>query len=285
MAAQRGIGLAVESPADFQSPGLQRRLENLENGRAHRRRIAGVPGNGIELFDKLAPVDDPALVGNRRRARKIHDSIGPMTLPRRSAVAPATRRRPAAYASYKLLPCGIQASRCAKAGAVPLALHSHREPIRPARRCGTGGDMREAPLHCHILGRPPDTDEQTMTSLSRVGIAGVLAAVAAAVIYLPSFGRLRRTCGQRRIRNRTGPGRKALRRAENSERFKASGGSVSWADAEALGDEGFLIRKLSIRGTDWDGRPTAVAPKRYVSGGSTGTMSGCRPMAMSKSAD
>ena len=99
-----------------------------------------------------------------------------------------------------------------------------------------------------------------MTSLSRAGIAGVLAAVAAAVLYLAVLS--------------GGPGGPAVNgasvtgqaRAEalfaglrNSERFKASGGSVGWESAEALGGDGVLIRKLNIRGIDWDGRPTAVA--------------------------
>ena len=120
--------------------------------------------------------------------------------------------------------------------------------------------MREAPLRCHILDRPPDTDEQTMTSLSRVGIAGVLVAVALAVIYLAvlsgDFGGPAGSGG-----SATGQARaeRLFAGLKNSERFKASGGSVSWAHAEALGDEGVLIRKLNIKGTDWDGRPTAVA--------------------------
>ena len=120
--------------------------------------------------------------------------------------------------------------------------------------------MREAPLHRHILGRPPDTDEQTMTSLSRVGIAGVLAAVAAAVIYLAAIsGDFGEPAGNGASATGQARAEKLFAGLNNSERFKASGGSVTWADAEALGDEGVLIRKLSIRGTDWDGRPTAVA--------------------------
>lgn len=120
--------------------------------------------------------------------------------------------------------------------------------------------MPEPPLRRHILHKPPDTDEQTMTSLSRVGIAGVLAAVAAAVIYLAVFlddpggpaGGSASATGQVRAEA-------LFAELKNSERFKASGGAVSWESAEALGEEGVLIRKLSIEGTDWDGRPTAVA--------------------------
>ena len=120
--------------------------------------------------------------------------------------------------------------------------------------------MREAPLRCHIFDRPPDTDEQTMTSLSRVGIAGVLAAVAAAVIYLAVIsGDFGGPAGNGASATGQARAERLFAGLKSSERFKASGGSVSWADAEALGDEGVLIRKLSIKGRDWDGRPTAVA--------------------------
>lgn len=99
-----------------------------------------------------------------------------------------------------------------------------------------------------------------MTSLSRAGVAGVLAAVAAAVIYLAvlsgDFGRpadnSAAVTGQARAEA-------LFAGLRNSERFKASGGSVTWESAEALDGEGVLIRKVSIRGKDWDGRPTAVA--------------------------
>ena len=110
----------------------------------------------------------------------------------------------------------------------------------------------------HILLKPPNTDEQTMTSLSRAGIVGVLAAVAAAVIYLAVFSG-----------GSSGPvggGASGQARAEklfsgliNSERFSASGGSVGWESAELLDGGGVLIRKLRIEGTDWDGRPTTLA--------------------------
>ena len=120
--------------------------------------------------------------------------------------------------------------------------------------------MREAPLRCHIFDRPPDTDEQTMTSLSRVGIAGVLAAVAVAVIYLAVIsGDFGGPAGNGASATGQARAERLFAGLKSSERFKASGGSVSWADAEALGDEGVLIRKLSIKGRDWDGRPTAVA--------------------------
>lgn len=99
-----------------------------------------------------------------------------------------------------------------------------------------------------------------MTSLSRVGIAGVLAAVAAAVIYLAVIsGDVGGPAGNDASATGQARAERLFAGLKNSERFKASGGSVSWAHAEALGDEGVLIRKLSIRGTDWDGRPTAVA--------------------------
>ena len=120
--------------------------------------------------------------------------------------------------------------------------------------------MREAPLHRPILDKPPDTDEQTMTSLSRVGIAGVLAAVAAAVIYLAaSSGNLGEPAGNGASATGQARAERLFAELKNSENFKASGGSVRWEGAEALGDEGVMIRKLSIKGTDWDGRPTAVA--------------------------
>ena len=99
-----------------------------------------------------------------------------------------------------------------------------------------------------------------MTSLSRAGIAGVLAAVAAAVLYLAvlSGGSVGPAENGASI---TGQARAEALFAglRNSKRFKASGGSVGWESAEALGSEGVLIRKLSIKGSDWDGRPTAVA--------------------------
>lgn len=98
-----------------------------------------------------------------------------------------------------------------------------------------------------------------MTSLSRVGIAGVLAAVAAAVLYLAVLA------GDPGGPADTGAFATGQARAEalfaglkNSERFKASGGSVGWKSAVALGDEGVLVRKLSIEGIDWDGRPTEI---------------------------
>ncbi len=97
-----------------------------------------------------------------------------------------------------------------------------------------------------------------MTSLSRVGIAGILAAVAAAVIYLavlsgqPDGPAGSSASGQTRAE-------KLFAGLKNSGRFKASGGSVSWDSAEALGDEGVLIRKLRIGAMDWDGRPTTLA--------------------------
>lgn len=97
-----------------------------------------------------------------------------------------------------------------------------------------------------------------MTSLSRVGIAGILAAVAAAVIFLAVFSgdpdgpAGRSDSGQARAE-------RLFAGLKNSERFKASGGSVSWDSAEPLGDDGVLIRKLRIGGTDWDGRPTTLA--------------------------
>jgi len=108
--------------------------------------------------------------------------------------------------------------------------------------------------------RPPEIDEQTMTSLSRAGIAGTLAAVAAAILYLAV---LAGEPGKPAESNASVAGQA---RAEalfaglkNSERFKASGGSVSWESAAALGDEGLLVRKLSIEGNDRNGRPTKVA--------------------------
>ena len=98
-----------------------------------------------------------------------------------------------------------------------------------------------------------------MMSLSRAGIAGVLAAVAAAVFYLavisggpggPAGGDS--ATGQARAE-------KLFADLKNSEQFKAAGGTVAWKSAEALGKEGVLIRDLSIESKDWDGRPTAVA--------------------------
>ena len=120
--------------------------------------------------------------------------------------------------------------------------------------------MREPLPRGRILHKLPETDEQTMTSLSRVGIAGVLVAVAAAVLYLAAlsgdFGRPADNGA-----SVTGQARAEALFAglNNSERFKASGGSVTWESAAALGSEGVLIRKLSIKGKDWDGQPTAVA--------------------------
>ena len=123
--------------------------------------------------------------------------------------------------------------------------------------------MREPFAPGHILQTLPDTDEQTMASLSRVGIAGVLAAVAAAVIYLAVF-----SGGPGDLGGPAGGGDPAIGEAraerlfaalKESPRFKAAGGSVRWETAEALGDEGVLIRKLSIGGADLDGRPAAVA--------------------------
>ena len=99
-----------------------------------------------------------------------------------------------------------------------------------------------------------------MTSLSRIGIAGVLAAVAAAVLYLAILA------GDSGRPADNGASVTGQARAEalfaglrNSERFEASGGSVSWESAVALGDEGVLVRKLSIGGFDWNGRPTTIA--------------------------
>ena len=98
-----------------------------------------------------------------------------------------------------------------------------------------------------------------MMSLSRVGIAGVLAAVAAAVIYLAvlSGGPGGQAGGGDSI---SGEARaeKLFAELKNSERFKAAGGSVTWESAEALGQEGVAIRNLSIESKDWDGRPTVL---------------------------
>ena len=120
--------------------------------------------------------------------------------------------------------------------------------------------MPDPPRRRHILYKPPGLDEQTMTSLSRVGIAGVLAAVAAAVVYLAAFS------GDRGEPAGNGASAAGQARAErlfaglkNSERFAASGGSVAWESAEALDGEGVLVRKLRIEGKDPDGRPSAVA--------------------------
>ena len=99
-----------------------------------------------------------------------------------------------------------------------------------------------------------------MTSLSRVGIAGVLAAVAAAVIYLAVLsGEIGGPADNSAAVTGQARAEALFAGLKNSERFKASGGSVTWESAEALGDEGVLIRKLSIKGKDWDGRSTTVA--------------------------
>ncbi len=98
-----------------------------------------------------------------------------------------------------------------------------------------------------------------MMSLSRVGIAGVLAAVAAAVIYLVAIsGGPGGPAGGDSVTGQT-RAEKLFAGLTNSERFKAAGGSVAWESAEALGKEGVLIRNLSIESKDWDGRPAAVA--------------------------
>lgn len=98
-----------------------------------------------------------------------------------------------------------------------------------------------------------------MTGLSRFGIAGVLAAVAAAVIYLAAFsGGSGDPAGSKSVSGQA-RAEKLFAGLTNSQQFKAAGGSVVWDSAEALGDEGVLIRNLTVKSKDWDGRATTIA--------------------------
>ena len=120
--------------------------------------------------------------------------------------------------------------------------------------------MRKPRFSRHILETLHDIDGSIMTSLSRIGIAGVLAAVAAAVIYLVAIsGDLGAPAGDGADASGQARAEKLFAGLKNSQRFKESGGSVVWESARALGDEGVSIRKLRIAGADWDGRPTEIA--------------------------
>ena len=99
-----------------------------------------------------------------------------------------------------------------------------------------------------------------MTSLSRGGIIGVLAAVAAVIIYLAVFsggpggpaGGDASAIGQARAE-------KLFAALKNYERFKAGNGAVTWESAKPLGDDGVLIRNLSVKGKDERGRASTIA--------------------------
>ena len=99
-----------------------------------------------------------------------------------------------------------------------------------------------------------------MTSLSRGGIIGVLAAVAAVIIYLAVFfggpggpaGGDASAIGQARAE-------KLFAALKNHERFKAGNGTVTWESAKPLGDDGVLIRNLSVKGQDERGRASTIA--------------------------
>ena len=118
--------------------------------------------------------------------------------------------------------------------------------------------MPEPQPRRHILQKQPIVDEHSMTSLSRIGIAGVLAAVAAAVIYLAAFsGGSGGPAGGSSVSGQA-RAEKLFAGLTNSQQFKAAGGGVGWDSAEALGDEGVLIRNLTVKSKDWDGRPTVI---------------------------